>query len=32
MEITHNDRRLITALKQNARMSISDLARALGLS
>jgi DNA-binding Lrp family transcriptional regulator len=32
MEITHNDRRLIAALQQNARISISDLARALDLS
>jgi DNA-binding Lrp family transcriptional regulator len=32
MELTNNDRRLIAALKQNARLSISELARALGLS
>jgi DNA-binding Lrp family transcriptional regulator len=32
MEITQNDRRLIATLQQNARISISDLARALSLS
>lgn len=32
MELTNNDKRLIGALKRNARFSISELARALDLS
>tara|TARA_R110002110_G_scaffold415765_3_gene655327 strand:- start:97583 stop:98017 length:435 start_codon:yes stop_codon:yes gene_type:complete len=32
MEITQNDRRLISALQQDARQSVSTLARALNLS
>ena len=32
MELTNNDKRLIAALKRNARLSISELARELDLS